>query len=311
VKVESRQLDGIAGCERRSVRWRVGGEWRADGYPLMAQKQAWECPRCLLRRPSQRLSSRVTSLWPVRTARCVRCVGRVLFGAVVNYESRGRLWVGTGEVGGRGYKKRREVKWANKAFREGTNGSLSRTSADGRRFHRCMHHGPMAPWSQRLGAQSDALGLSLRRRKHNNWRTQLGLFRSAAWSQHRQDVWPARGVHVQFQRCGSKRSLSRRPANGTRGVRMPPRPFASSSATTHCSDLTSACIDCSLLATPTPAPEAADSSPYHSAPCRNSSSSRCALPPRARSCVARHDCNVYAQTADTRRTSRASASQRC
>jgi hypothetical protein len=109
---------------------------------LMAQKQAWECPRCLLRRPSQRLSSRVTSLWPVRTARCVRCVGRVLFGAVVNYESRGRLWVGTGEVGGRGYKKRREVKWANKAFREGTNGSLSRTSADGRRFHRCMHHGP-------------------------------------------------------------------------------------------------------------------------------------------------------------------------
>jgi hypothetical protein len=24
VKVESRQLDGIAGCERRSVRWRVG-----------------------------------------------------------------------------------------------------------------------------------------------------------------------------------------------------------------------------------------------------------------------------------------------
>jgi hypothetical protein len=42
VKVESRQLDGIAECERRSVRWRVGEKWRRNGYPLMAQKQAWE-----------------------------------------------------------------------------------------------------------------------------------------------------------------------------------------------------------------------------------------------------------------------------
>jgi hypothetical protein len=41
VKVESRQLDGIAGYERQSVRVHVGGEWRSNGYPLMAQKQAW------------------------------------------------------------------------------------------------------------------------------------------------------------------------------------------------------------------------------------------------------------------------------
>jgi hypothetical protein len=33
VKIESRQLDGIAECERRSVRWRVGEEWRRNGYP--------------------------------------------------------------------------------------------------------------------------------------------------------------------------------------------------------------------------------------------------------------------------------------
>jgi hypothetical protein len=57
VKVESRQLDGIAGCERQSVRVRVGRECGRTGTPWMLRSRRGRCPRCLLRRPSQRLSS--------------------------------------------------------------------------------------------------------------------------------------------------------------------------------------------------------------------------------------------------------------
>jgi hypothetical protein len=141
-------------------------------------------------------------------------------------------------------------------------------------------------WARRLHL-NDALGPSLRRCTRGDWAR--WMLRAGpvcvrgpvlAVVQVAQDVSAAQRACMCSQRCGSTRSLLRRPANGTRSVRTCHLDHSPAAAPRRRVDLTSACIDCSLLASlrlrftpPTPhrislTPRHVGATPRASARCR-------------------------------------------
>jgi hypothetical protein len=199
-------------------------------------------------------------------------------GGCSNYESRRTLWSGDGgkwavEV----IRSDAEVKWANKSFSRAAAVARARTSADAAAIsplRRCMHN--RSYWA-RMPHCNDALGPSLRgctRGDWARWTSRAGPVCVGgpvpAVVQVAQDVSAAQRACRCSQRCGSKRSLLRRPANSTRGVRTCHLDHSPAAAHRRRADSTSACIDCSLLAnlrlrftSPTPAPDRISLTPRH------------------------------------------------